>query len=72
MKIGFCLCGGELEYYKGSLGYEGLKCLKCGFMWDGTTPEEHKKQEDAYKLVLEHTLTHEDYKKLEELEFIKC
>lgn len=27
-----CLCGGKLKYYDGALGYEAMKCLKCGFI----------------------------------------
>jgi uncharacterized Zn finger protein len=59
-----CLCGGCLKYYHGGLGYEAMKCLKCGFMWDGINPEEHEEQKKAYILVLKHTLSYDDFKKL--------
>lgn len=43
-----CLCGGELVYYDGCLGYEAMVCQKCGFYWDATSEEEQQKQKEVY------------------------
>jgi hypothetical protein len=36
-------CGGNKKYYDGALGYEAMKCEKCGHEYAETSPEDYER-----------------------------
>ena len=43
-----CVCGGNLKYYDGALGYEAMVCQKCGEHWSDVSEEDFKKHKNEY------------------------
>jgi len=43
-------CGGTTRYYGGALGYEAMRCMKCGHDYAETSPQEYAKNKKMYLL----------------------
>ena len=43
-------CGGSLNYYHGLMGYEAMKCNKCGHEYAELTKEEYDLNKKVWKL----------------------
>jgi hypothetical protein len=41
-------CNGRTKFYSSCLGYEALKCLKCGHEYFETSKEEYLKNKEEY------------------------
>jgi hypothetical protein len=46
-----CECGGETTYYDGALGYEAMRCTRCGYDWNGQTEASHLRQVAEYRRI---------------------
>ena len=43
-------CGGTTKYYSGALGYEAMRCQKCGHDYAETSKEEYEQNKKQYLL----------------------
>ena len=50
-------CGGKTKHYSGMLGYEAMKCNKCGHEYSETSKEEYEENKKLFKKNLNKLLT---------------
>ena len=43
-------CGGKMKYYDGALGYEAMKCGKCGHEYGELTIEEFNLNKKVWEM----------------------
>ncbi len=43
-------CGGTTKYYDGALGYEAMRCQKCGHDYSETSKEEYNLNKKIWKI----------------------
>lgn len=42
-------CGGKTKYYNGTLGYEAMKCTKCGHEYSETSRQEYDENKKKFE-----------------------